>query len=94
MVAIKSDKRFDLGQVVMTAGVHGTIPHGDIMKYISRHHRCDWGDLSEHDMEMNEDALRNGHRLHSSYALSNGGSVWVITEADRSVTTVLLPDEY
>jgi hypothetical protein len=54
----------------------------------------DWGDLDEEDKRENEFSLQHGFRIFSSYILSSGDKLWVITEADRSVTTLLLPDEY
>jgi hypothetical protein len=60
-----------------------------------RRHQCgDWGDVVAADAESNEQALRHGLRVLSSYRLSGAGKVWVITEADRSATTILLPSEY
>ena len=62
--------------------------------YLARHEEGDWGDLDEHDVKANAEALVHGLRLLSSYGLSNGMKIWVITEADRSATTVLLQEEY
>ncbi|WP_404851334.1 plasmid related protein [Cupriavidus sp. D384] len=56
--------------------------------------RGDWGELDDEDRAQNETSLITGKRLLSSYTLDTGTKVWVITEADRSVTTILLPDEY
>jgi hypothetical protein len=61
---------------------------------VSRHLTGDWGDLEVEDKVENELSLREGFRLLSAYHLPDGTKVWIITEADRSVTTVLLPDEY
>jgi hypothetical protein len=61
--------------------------------YLARHATGDWGDLCAFDRRQNEIALREGLRVLSSY-LVGGECVWVITEADRSVTTILLPEEY
>ncbi len=93
----KVDAQFSLGQVVVTPGfleaMHQT---GDkLVPYLLRHVQGDWGDeLDEHDRRENEFSLRNGFRLLSAYRLSDGTKFWVITEADRSVTTFLLPEEY
>jgi hypothetical protein len=65
----------------------------DPLRYLSRHHFGDWGELDEHDRRENELSLRHGWRLLSSYPVSEK-TVWIITEADRSVTTILLPEEY
>jgi len=91
--------QFELGAVVMTRGVADLVEKYDYAPFIhvARHARCDWGQLTEEDLEANTWALQQGGRLLSSYPLPPGmpeGKVWVITEADRSVTTVLLPSEY
>jgi hypothetical protein len=65
----------------------------DPVRFLSRHASGDWGDLDAHDRRENELALEHGRRLLSSYPAGEG-RVWVITEADRSVTTLLLPEEY
>jgi len=62
--------------------------------FLERHLAGDWGDPSPEDIRENELSLQHGWRLLSAYTLSTGVRVWVITEADRSVTTILLPDEY
>jgi len=64
------------------------------MAYLVRHTAGDWGDVDEHDRRENELSLIHGLRLLSAYILNSGTKIWIITEADRSVTTVLLPDEY
>ena len=84
-----------LGQVLATPGALqllaeiGEAPFG----YLARHAAGDWGDLCAFDRRQNEVALRDGHRILSSYG-TPAGKVWVITEADRSATIVLLPEEY
>ena len=67
-------------------------PH-EISMLLYRHSTGDWGDLCSDDKDLNNQALVSGGRLFSSY-MTTKGKVWVITEADGSVTTVLLPDEY
>jgi len=64
------------------------------MEFISRHLKGDWGECCEEDRQANEDALQNGERLFSVYRTAKGAKIWVITEADRSSTCVLLPGEY
>jgi len=64
------------------------------VEFLSRHLRGDWGDLDEEDKTENELSLKYGLRLLSSYQVSESEKLWVITEADRSVTTLLLPEEY
>lgn len=61
---------------------------------LTRHIQGDWGDLDPADVQVNQEALQDGSRLFSSYTLRHDIKVWVITEADRSVTTVLMPDDY
>ncbi len=84
-----------LGWVVATPGALGTIldAGGDPFAYIARHATGDWGDLCAYDRRENGLALRHGRRVLSSYEVGSD-RVWVITEADRSVTTILLPEEY
>ena len=84
-----------LGRVVATPGALETILDAgdDPFDYIARHATGDWGNLCGFDRRQNEIALREGYRVFSSYDVP-AGRVWVITEADRSVTTILLPEEY
>ena len=64
------------------------------MRLLSRHLSGDWGDLDDFDKRQNDEAIRLNNRIFSAYVLSTGVKVWVITEADRSATTFLLPEEY
>jgi hypothetical protein len=64
------------------------------LEFLSRHLRGDWGDLCQEDKTENELSLKYGFRLMSSYPITDTEKLWVITEADRSVTTLLLPEEY
>lgn len=64
------------------------------LAFLERHLAGDWGELDEHDVRENELSVQHGWRILSAYTLSTGVKVWIITEADRSVTTFLLPDEY
>jgi hypothetical protein len=90
-----AEPKFALGRLVTTAAVHEDEEPLDIAIAIWRHAQGDWGDLDDHDTKVNEDALAQGERLLSCYVLAGtGNQVWVITEADRSVTTVLYPSEY
>lgn len=85
---------FSLGQVVATRGVADALNSLEIAYLLSRHASGDWGDLDCEDKELNNLALSTGKgRLFSSY-LTCHGKVWVITEHDRSYTTVLFPHEY
>ena len=63
-------------------------------EFLTRHGNGDWGVLCATDKHANVDALVDGSRLFSAYRLKTGQKIWIITEADRSVTTILLPDEY
>ena len=87
---------FELGRVVATPGAlealgeSGEDPH----LYLGRHVTGEWGELEYEDKAANNLALVTGERLMSSYRTSSGVKLWVITEADRSSTCILLPDEY
>ncbi len=85
---------FALGQTVITANANAVLPELDVVLALQRHHSGDWGDVDEHDRQMNEDALRNGDRLVSIYKSVRDQKFYIITEWDRSVTTVLLPEDY
>lgn len=85
--------RFPLGQLVITPGARAALSDETILLSISRHLRGDWGELCEEDWQINEKSLRCGGRLLSAYVADNT-RFWIITEADRSATTILLPDEY
>jgi hypothetical protein len=85
---------FELGQVVTTPGALQTLGILDIIESIGLHRRGVWGEVGRHDWRANEEALAEGLRLFSVYRSQSGTQFWVITEADRSVTTVLLPSEY
>ena len=69
-------------------------PMSLVLPFLRRHVVADWGDVSAEDWKANDDALANGERLFSAYVVTRGARLWIITEADRSSTTVLLPDEY
>lgn len=86
--------RFKLGRIVATPNALGELTQGDILVAIQRHQSGDWGELGRHDREANDRALQKGTRLLSAYNAANGVRFWIITEADRSVTTILLPEDY
>lgn len=90
------EMRFPFGQVVATPGALDALAKtGELAAlFLARHGIGDWGVLSEEDIETNEHALANGGRLMSAYDLADGQRLWIITEWDRSVTTLLLPDDY
>lgn len=93
---------FSLGQIVATRGVLDSVPASRVQDGLSRHVQGDWGTVCTEDKMRNIEATREGLRIVSAYpidptkpARGYGANVfWIITEADRSVTTVLLPDEY
>jgi hypothetical protein len=82
-----------LGRTLLTRGASIELSLGTIMKCLERHRLCDWGELCQEDREANDWSLQNGERILSSY--SEGTTrFWIITERDRSSTTILLPEEY
>lgn len=87
---------FQVGQVVATPGAVEAFTRNcqHPTTFLRRHVRGDWGMLDAEDGEANEFSLVRGLRLLSAYALADGTRIWIITEADRSVTTLLLPEEY
>ena len=85
---------FKQGQIVATPGALSLDEQGvNLLTYLHRHLSGDWGDLDEEDKAENDFSIKHGFRILSAYN-TPGGSLWIITEADRSVTTFLLPDEY
>jgi hypothetical protein len=86
--------KFRLGHLVTTSNALAKLTPEDILTGIQRHQCGDWGDVDQHDRQQNELALQQGSRLMSVYQAENGTTFWLITEADRSVTTILLPEDY
>ena len=86
--------RFPLGRTVITRGALDALDSEEVRVAMGRHVRGDWGDLCEEDRQANDAALCTGTRLLSAYHTEDGRKFWIITEADRSATTVLLPEEY
>ena len=91
---------FKLGKLVMTRGVHSKIKADVdfavcVLDAFEQYQRCDWGDLCDEDKALNEQALTDtdGGRIFAVYTCGND-KIWIITEHDRSVTTILLPEEY
>jgi hypothetical protein len=84
-----------LGRIVAILGALEVLSEAgeDPLRYLARHASGDWGDLDEDDRRENEWSLRHGWRVLSSYPVGEE-TIWIITEADRSVTTVLLPEAY
>lgn len=93
---LKAKPRFEPGQICATPGALEAMNQAEQspMEFIGRHLYGDWGEVCADDRQANEEALEHGLRLLSAYRTKSGVKLWVITEADRSVTTVLLPSEY
>ena len=95
-VSTPATARFSLGQTVATPGALDLLDRTatDGFELIKRHQCGDWGSVPPEDAEENERSIDSGCRILSSYFLNSTERLWIITEADRSVTTLLLPDEY
>lgn len=87
-------QNFSLGRLLSTPGAIDTLHPDDMLTALGRHAKCDWGDCCPEDWTENDFALDKYLRLFSVYHDRNGTKFWIITEADRSATTILLPDEY
>lgn len=85
---------FPLGDLGRTIGVAAAIPVEEMLEALMRHASCDWGDICDEDRGQNEEALREGSRLFSVYHSRKGVKFWIITEWNRSATTIMLPSEY
>jgi hypothetical protein len=87
---------FSLGQLVSTPGALEALAANEQSpaEFITRHLKGDWGTLNQEDKNENDRSVRDGDRLLSAYVLKDGTKIWIITEADRSSTCVLLPEEY
>jgi len=88
--------RFQLGRVVATPGALSALEKAEQLpaEFLDRHVNGDWGDVPDADKQENEVAVEQGFRVLSAYTTSAGDRMWVLTDADRSVTTILLPHEY
>lgn len=94
--------KFILGDVMTTSGVHEKMAEDKdfghfVQKSIGRYYECDWGDTCDEDKHMNDCAIQSRERIFAVYVYENDGvetPIWIITEADRSATTVLFPHEY
>jgi hypothetical protein len=94
MMTTNAKALFPMGTIVMTKGILNTVSPEDTLTALLRHSQGDWGDLCEQDRETNEEALVEQLRLFSVYDAMDGTRFWIITEHDRSYTTILLPNEY
>lgn len=93
-------KKFELGQLVATKAVAELMQEDSKFKVfvqvsLGKYINCDWGKMDESDKAMNDEAVRTGEdRIHASYEDSRGHKIWIITEWDRSATTILFPSDY
>jgi hypothetical protein len=87
---------FKLGQIVSTPGALNALTEANQtpLEFLARHAAKDWGDVSEEDAHENDLSVRESFRVLSAYRLRTGGKIWIITEADRSSTCILTPEEY
>lgn len=91
-----SQAKFPLGRIVATPGALEALKHAGQgpWRLLARHQKGDWGEVCKEDKKENELSVVKGFRILSAYTLGTGVTLWIITEADRSVTTLLLPHEY
>ena len=88
--------RFPVGRVVATPGALRAFEKAEQLPaaFLDRHVHGDWGDVPEADKQANERSVEQGLRILSAYTTSAGDKIWILTEADRSATTLMLPEEY
>lgn len=88
--------KFFLGKIVATAGALEALKRAGQAPalFLQRHQAGDYGEVDAHDQRANDRAIQDGERLLSAYRTAKGEKLWIITEADRSSTCILLPDEY
>lgn len=91
-----SSPQFSLGKIYLTNGATEALEASNQngAEFLKRHHQGDWGDLCESDKEENDLSVKEGFRILSAYRMKTDERLWIITEADRSSTTLLLPEEY
>jgi len=87
---------FALGNMYITPGAIEALARANqsAQEFLERHQRGDFGELDEHDRHENEFSINHGFRILSAYRTAKDMRLWIITEADRSSTTILLPEEY
>lgn len=88
------ESKFPLGQTVITPGALDSLNPTDLLRCMKRHSTGDWGECGQEDWQENELSLKEGFRILSVFHDRDGTKFWIITEADRSATTILLPSEY
>ena len=96
MQQLSKQPAFELGQIVATPGALSALKKAGQQpsEFLTRHVNREWGDLGDEDREENDYSLEHGFRLLSAHKTNTGDRLWIITEADHTVTTLLLPDEY
>jgi len=96
MRQLSKQSAFELGQIVATPGALAALRKAGQQpgEFLTRHVNREWGNLSDEDKNENDYSLEHGFRLLSSYRTNAGDKLWIVTESDRSVTTLLLPQEY
>ena len=94
MTITTTASRFPIGELVITQGAWAELTQDDVLYGLVHHMGGDWGELDEFEWQQNERALQHDQRLQSRYIARSGKVFWIITEHDRSVTTILLPIEY
>jgi hypothetical protein len=87
---------FPLGQIVATPGALQALERAEQLpgEFLDRHGNGDWGDVPEADKQENDFSVQHGLHILSAYTTSAGETIWILTEADRSITTLLLPEDY
>jgi hypothetical protein len=85
---------FDLGAIRITDGAAAALGVDEAVVMVRRHLTGDWGEMDAHDRRVNREAAHDGNRVVSQYRAASGALIWVVTEADRSATTLLLPEEF
>lgn len=91
-----SSELFSLGETILTIGAKQALAESNQLpnEFLAKHQKGDWGTVGKEDGEENDFSVEKGFRILSAYKTSNGEKIWIITEADRSSTTILLPSEY
>ncbi len=87
-------RKFNLGQIVITSNAQSVLTPEDINMALTRHSRCDWGEVCAEDAKVNERGVRDQGMILSAYQSAKGVKFWVITDPGHEVTTLLLPEDY
>lgn len=94
IILLVARAKFRLGSIAITSNAYDLIGSRDAFDALERHSQGDWGNVATEDIGLNDEALVEGNRLLSVYQDQHGETFWIITEADRSVTTILMPEDY